>query len=156
RLRRETTSGDRSCTRHITLAAAARRTARRHEPPGARRDRPAPEEYSARAHACRGGARYGCSVRVGRAHHRAARRGGAGRGRAIGDPAQQSCAGSLSGRRCSGMSSLLEVDRINSYYGDSHILFDVSLDVNKNEVVALLGRNGAGKTTTLNTLIGFV
>ena len=54
------------------------------------------------------------------------------------------------------MSSLLEVDRINSYYGDSHILFDVSLDVRKNEVVALLGRNGAGKTTTLNTLIGFV
>jgi branched-chain amino acid transport system ATP-binding protein len=54
------------------------------------------------------------------------------------------------------MSSLLEVDRINSYYGDSHILFDVSLDVKKNEVVALLGRNGAGKTTTLNTLIGFV
>jgi len=54
------------------------------------------------------------------------------------------------------MSSLLEVDRINSYYGDSHILFDVSLDVNKNEVVALLGRNGAGKTTMLNTLIGFV
>jgi branched-chain amino acid transport system ATP-binding protein len=54
------------------------------------------------------------------------------------------------------MSSLLEVDRINSYYGDSHILFDVSLNVNKNEVVALLGRNGAGKTTTLNTLIGFV
>ena len=54
------------------------------------------------------------------------------------------------------MSSLLEIDRINSYYGDSHILFDVSLDVNKNEVVALLGRNGAGKTTTLNTLIGFV
>jgi len=54
------------------------------------------------------------------------------------------------------MSSLLEVDRINSYYGDSHILFDVSLDVSKNEVVALLGRNGAGKTTTLNTLIGFV
>ena len=54
------------------------------------------------------------------------------------------------------MSSLLEVDRINSYYGDSHILFDVSLNVSKNEVVALLGRNGAGKTTTLNTLIGFV
>ncbi|MBO0764322.1 MAG: ABC transporter ATP-binding protein [Hyphomicrobiaceae bacterium] len=53
-------------------------------------------------------------------------------------------------------SPLLEVDHINSYYGDSHILFDVSLEVNKNEVVALLGRNGAGKTTTLNTLIGFV
>jgi branched-chain amino acid transport system ATP-binding protein len=54
------------------------------------------------------------------------------------------------------MSALLEVDRINSYYGDSHILFDVSLRVERNEVVALLGRNGAGKTTTLNTLMGFV
>jgi branched-chain amino acid transport system ATP-binding protein len=54
------------------------------------------------------------------------------------------------------MSALLEVDRINSYYGDSHILFDVSLRVAKNEVVALLGRNGAGKSTTLKTLIGLV
>jgi branched-chain amino acid transport system ATP-binding protein len=54
------------------------------------------------------------------------------------------------------MSTLLEVDRINSYYGDSHILFDVSLQVNRNEVVALLGRNGAGKSTTLKSLIGLV
>ena len=54
------------------------------------------------------------------------------------------------------MSALLEVDRINSYYGDSHILFDVSLHVAKNEVVALLGRNGAGKSTTLKSLIGLV
>ena len=54
------------------------------------------------------------------------------------------------------MSALLEVDRINSYYGDSHILFDVSLRVDKNEVVALLGRNGAGKSTTLKTLMGLV
>jgi len=54
------------------------------------------------------------------------------------------------------MSALLEVDRLNSYYGDSHILFDVSLHVNRNEVVALLGRNGAGKTTTLNTLMGLL
>lgn len=54
------------------------------------------------------------------------------------------------------MSSLLEVDRINSYYGDSHILFDVSLHIEKNEVVALLGRNGAGKSTTLKSLIGLV
>ncbi|HZS85215.1 MAG TPA: ABC transporter ATP-binding protein [Stellaceae bacterium] len=50
--------------------------------------------------------------------------------------------------------SLLEVEKINSYYGDSHILFDVSLEVGKNEVVALLGRNGAGKTTTLRTIMG--
>ncbi|HEY1798304.1 MAG TPA: ABC transporter ATP-binding protein [Stellaceae bacterium] len=54
------------------------------------------------------------------------------------------------------MTALLEVDKINSYYGDSHILFDVSLHVDKNEVVALLGRNGAGKSTTLKSLIGVV
>ncbi|HET7548065.1 MAG TPA: ABC transporter ATP-binding protein [Usitatibacter sp.] len=52
--------------------------------------------------------------------------------------------------------SLLQVERINSYYGDSHILFDVSLHVEKNEVVALLGRNGAGKSTTLKSLMGVV
>jgi len=54
------------------------------------------------------------------------------------------------------MSALLEVDRINSYYGDSHILFDISLSVARHEVVAILGRNGAGKSTTLKTLIGDV
>jgi branched-chain amino acid transport system ATP-binding protein len=54
------------------------------------------------------------------------------------------------------MSALLQVERINSYYGDSHILFDVSLHVDRNEVVALLGRNGAGKSTTLKTLMGLV
>jgi branched-chain amino acid transport system ATP-binding protein len=54
------------------------------------------------------------------------------------------------------MTALLEVDGINSYYGDSHILFDVSLRVEKNEVVALLGRNGAGKSTTLKSLMGLV
>jgi branched-chain amino acid transport system ATP-binding protein len=52
--------------------------------------------------------------------------------------------------------SLLEVKGLNSYYGDSHILFDVSLHVEKNEVVALLGRNGAGKSTTLKSLMGVV
>jgi branched-chain amino acid transport system ATP-binding protein len=52
--------------------------------------------------------------------------------------------------------SLLEVNGLNSYYGDSHILFDVSLKVNRNEVVALLGRNGAGKSTTLKSLMGVV
>jgi branched-chain amino acid transport system ATP-binding protein len=52
--------------------------------------------------------------------------------------------------------SLLEVDGLNSYYGDSHILFDVSLKVERNEVVALLGRNGAGKSTTLKSLMGVV
>jgi branched-chain amino acid transport system ATP-binding protein len=52
--------------------------------------------------------------------------------------------------------SLLEVNGLNSYYGDSHILFDVALRVEKNEVVALLGRNGAGKSTTMKSLMGVV
>jgi ABC-type branched-subunit amino acid transport system ATPase component len=49
---------------------------------------------------------------------------------------------------------LLGVDRINTYYGKSHILNDVSFDVRKHEIVALLGRNGAGKSTLLKSLIG--
>ncbi|HSA67271.1 MAG TPA: ABC transporter ATP-binding protein, partial [Methyloceanibacter sp.] len=52
--------------------------------------------------------------------------------------------------------SLLEVNGLNSYYGDSHILFDVALRVEAHEVVALLGRNGAGKSTTLKSLMGIV
>ncbi|MBK0393199.1 ABC transporter ATP-binding protein [Ramlibacter algicola] len=52
--------------------------------------------------------------------------------------------------------SLLEVEGLNSYYGDSHILFDVGMRVEENEVVALLGRNGAGKSTTLKSLMGVV
>jgi branched-chain amino acid transport system ATP-binding protein len=51
---------------------------------------------------------------------------------------------------------LLEVVSLNSYYGDSHILFDVGLRVEAHEVVALLGRNGAGKSTTLKSLMGMV
>ena len=49
---------------------------------------------------------------------------------------------------------LLEVDKINTYYGISHILFDVSLAVDKKEVVCVLGRNGVGKTTLLRSIMG--
>jgi len=52
--------------------------------------------------------------------------------------------------------SYLEIDKINSFYGDSHILFDVSIRLEQREVVALLGRNGAGKSTTLKALMGAV
>ena len=52
--------------------------------------------------------------------------------------------------------SLLEVHGLNSYYADSHILFDVGMHVERNEVVALIGRNGAGKSTTLKSLMGVV
>jgi branched-chain amino acid transport system ATP-binding protein len=48
----------------------------------------------------------------------------------------------------------LELRDVNTFYGRSHILFDVSLSVEKGEVVALLGRNGAGKSTTFRSIIG--
>jgi branched-chain amino acid transport system ATP-binding protein len=49
---------------------------------------------------------------------------------------------------------LLKLENINTYYGLSHVLQDVSLEVNKNEIVTLVGRNGAGKTTTLKSILG--
>jgi branched-chain amino acid transport system ATP-binding protein len=52
--------------------------------------------------------------------------------------------------------NLLNVEGLNTFYGDSHILFDIALYVEPREVVALLGRNGAGKSTTLKSLMGVV
>jgi branched-chain amino acid transport system ATP-binding protein len=52
--------------------------------------------------------------------------------------------------------SLLKVEDIHTYYGRSYILQGASLEVRKEEIVALLGRNGAGKTTTLKTIMGLV
>ena len=52
--------------------------------------------------------------------------------------------------------SILKIDGLNAYYGDSHILYDVSFDLKKDTVLALLGRNGAGKTTCISSIIGFL
>ncbi|WP_201864925.1 branched-chain amino acid ABC transporter ATP-binding protein/permease [Microvirga soli] len=49
---------------------------------------------------------------------------------------------------------LLTADNINTFYGKSHVLVDVSFDVHQHEIVALLGRNGAGKSTLLKTITG--
>jgi len=49
---------------------------------------------------------------------------------------------------------ILKVDRIDTFYGQSHVLQGVSLSIQKGEVVCLLGRNGVGKTTTLRSIIG--
>lgn len=49
---------------------------------------------------------------------------------------------------------LLQVEDIHTYYGLSHILFGVSLEVHANECVCLIGRNGAGKTTTFRSIMG--
>jgi len=54
------------------------------------------------------------------------------------------------------MSALIEIAGLNAFYGRAHILFDVSLEVARGEVVALLGRNGAGKSTTLKAIMGLV
>jgi branched-chain amino acid transport system ATP-binding protein len=54
------------------------------------------------------------------------------------------------------MTALLSVDGLHSYYGSSHILFGVELEVREGEVVVLLGRNGAGKTTTLKSIMGVI
>jgi branched-chain amino acid transport system ATP-binding protein len=51
---------------------------------------------------------------------------------------------------------MLDLDNVNAYYGDSHILHGVSLAVKEGEVVCLLGRNGAGKTTTILTIMGYL
>lgn len=51
---------------------------------------------------------------------------------------------------------LLRVENVNSFYGRSHILFDVYLDVKAGETVAILGRNGSGRTTTLKTVMGLL
>ena len=50
--------------------------------------------------------------------------------------------------------TILTVDDIDTYYGNSHVLHGVSLEISEGEVVTLLGRNGAGKTTTMRSIIG--
>src|SRR5262249_40594969 len=99
--------------------------------------------------------RYGLAVRAGRAHHRAAGGAGGGRRHAEGDPQQRQGPRGLSpgGAR---PQRLPGGTGPQPHYWDSHILFDVALRVEANEVVALLGRNGAGKSTTLKSLMGIV
>ncbi|PLR78757.1 ABC transporter ATP-binding protein [Bacillus sp. V3-13] len=51
---------------------------------------------------------------------------------------------------------MLKLQKVNSYYGSSHVLHGVNLEVAKGKVVTLLGRNGMGKTTTIHSIMGFV
>jgi branched-chain amino acid transport system ATP-binding protein len=51
---------------------------------------------------------------------------------------------------------MLEVSNLNAWYGASHVLQDVSIEVAKGEIVCLIGRNGAGKTTTLKSIMGLM
>ena len=52
--------------------------------------------------------------------------------------------------------SMLEVRSLNAFYGKAQMLFDVSLEVGRGEVVALMGRNGAGKSTTIKSIMGLL
>ena len=54
------------------------------------------------------------------------------------------------------MKNLLEVKSLNTYYGESHILRDVDLNLKSGEMICLIGRNGVGKTTLLKSLIGLL
>jgi len=51
---------------------------------------------------------------------------------------------------------MLRVEKLNAWYGPSHVLQDVELEVKQGEIVCLIGRNGAGKTTTLKSIIGLI
>ena len=51
---------------------------------------------------------------------------------------------------------MLTLENVHTFYGKSHILHGVSLEVRPGEVVGLLGRNGVGKSTTLKTIMGLV
>lgn len=51
---------------------------------------------------------------------------------------------------------MLQLQGVDTYYGPSHVLKNVSLEVNQGEIVVLLGANAAGKTTTMKTIVGFV
>jgi len=52
--------------------------------------------------------------------------------------------------------AMLEVSDLHAFYGESHVLHGVNLEVRQGEVVTLLGRNGAGKTTTMRSIMGIV
>ena len=52
--------------------------------------------------------------------------------------------------------TILQLDKINSYYGESQILFDLSLKVHKSDSVCILGRNGVGKSTTMKSIMGLL
>jgi branched-chain amino acid transport system ATP-binding protein len=75
-------------------------------------------------------------------------------------PAASTAAGAAAARagedRLAANTGLLVVDGIHTYYGKSHILHSVSLEVGRGEVVGLLGRNGVGKSTTLKAVAGIV
>ena len=54
------------------------------------------------------------------------------------------------------MTTLLKIEKLSAWYGDSRVLKEVDIEINDGEIVALLGRNGMGKTTTLHSVCGII
>ena len=54
------------------------------------------------------------------------------------------------------MTTLLKIEKLSAWYGDSRVLKEVDIEINNGEIVALLGRNGMGKTTTLHSVCGII
>ena len=54
------------------------------------------------------------------------------------------------------MTTLLKIEKLSAWYGDSRVLKEVNIEINDGEIVALLGRNGMGKTTTLHSVCGII
>ena len=54
------------------------------------------------------------------------------------------------------MTTILKIEKLNAWYGDSRVLKEVDIEINDGEIVALLGRNGMGKTTTLHSVLGII
>ncbi len=52
--------------------------------------------------------------------------------------------------------AMLQIESLNAWYGASDVLQNIGLEVNKGEIVCLIGRNGAGKTTTLKSIMGLL
>ncbi len=62
--------------------------------------------------------------------------------------------GTISASTTAADAPILSLSGVNTYYGDSHILHDLSFEMRRGEVAVLLGRNGVGKTTTIQTILG--
>jgi branched-chain amino acid transport system ATP-binding protein len=66
------------------------------------------------------------------------------------------CAPRIWGRSMPTDGALLEIEDLNAWYGESHVLHGMSLNLREGETLSLIGRNGAGKTTTLRAILGIV
>ena len=140
-------------TRHQSERAAARRTARRHEPRGTRRHLRLDPRHCTQLHDRDRRARPRRHLPNWPSASRCSTKAGCLRTRSPDEIRRNQRVQDALSWRASHM-SLLEIDRINTLYGDSHVLFDLSIRVEQGEVVALLGRNGACKTTTLRSITG--